>query len=509
MSGVTGAVHTGVILDQNGMPYPSVTAETGPFFEGATFGRMGDWGLSMIGPSAMLSGSAVTMRGRARKLFMNNPIAGGGIDSFVANMVGTDISPRWKLDNDDQREELQQLWEDSKSELDFSGVYDAYGQQEQVARSMMVDGEVLGRFVDLPLDSGLLVPLQVQLLEADHLDMAYNDVSPEGNEIRFGIEWQGGKRKRYWLHRDHPGENFLRASDTSRIGVSADDVLHVFRPLRPGQQRGATWLSRVIVKLHEIDIWDDAEIVRKKAAALWGGFIYADGPIAGRGVGGQEGRTVDGVQSIKLEPGTFPKLPTGYKIEFAKTTDVGNNYLDFIRVQFRIIAKGLGITYEQLTGDLTGVNYTSLRAGLIEFRRLCEMLQLRTLIFQWCRPLINRWTRTAVLAGVTKTISVAEYLANPRRFQRVQWNPDGWDFTDPVKDRVALNLDLRYGRDSRMSQVGRMGRNVEDVDRENRADIDRAFTGMGLVYDAYPGQTNQAGTLQRVEDKIIEDSLEE
>lgn len=498
---------SGVILDRHGVPYPTVSAETGPFFEGATFGRLGDWGLSLVGPSAMLSGSAVTMRGRARKLSINNPIAGGGIDSFVSNMVGTDISPRWMLDNDEQREELQQLWADSQQELDFYGVSDFYGQQDQVARSMMVDGEVLARFIDLPPDSGLLVPLQVQLLETDHLDMAYTDISADGNEIRFGIEWQDGKRKRYWLYRDHPGENFLRAADTSRVPVPADDILHVFRPLRPGQQRGVTWLSRVIVKLHEIDIWDDAEIVRKKAAALWGGFIYADGPLAGRNVGGIEGQTTAGVQSIRLEPGTFPKLPPGYKIEFAKTTDVGNNYLEFIRVQFRIIAKGLGITYEQLTGDLTGVNYTSLRAGLIEFRRLCETLQARTLIFQFCRPVINRWTRTAILTGAARTIPVAEYLANPRRFQRVQWNPDGWDFTDPVKDRVALNLDLRYGRDSRMNQVSRMGRNVEDVDRENRTDQNRA-AGMGLMYDAYPAQVNQAGTLQ-AEQKIIDDSLED
>lgn len=497
-----------VILDRNGLPYPTVTAESGPFFEGATFGRMGDWGMSLVGPSAMLSGSAVTMRSRARKLHHNNPIAGGGIDSFVSNMVGTDISPRWLLDDAAQREELQELWQDSQQELDFYGVSDFYGQQEQVARSMLVDGEVLGRFIEMPPDSGLLVPLQVQLLEADHLDMSYTDVAADGSEIRFGIEWSGGKRRRYWLHRDHPGENFLRAADTSRVPVDAADMLHVFRPLRPGQARGATWLARIIVKLNEIDIYDDAEVVRKKAAALWGGFIYADGPVAGRTVGGQEGKTVAGVQSIKLEPGTFPKLPAGYRIEFAKTTDVGNNYLDFIRVQFRIIAKGLGITYEQLTGDLTGVNYTSLRAGLIEFRRLCETLQARTLIFQFCRPVINRWVRTAVLNGVTKTISIAAYLANPRRFQRVQWDPDGFDFTDPVKDRVALGLDVRYGRDSRTSQVGKMGRNVEHVDRENSADLARAAE-LGLVYDSYPGQTNQAGTMQRVEDKIIADSLED
>ena len=48
---------------------------------------------------------------------------------------------------------------------------------------------------------------------------------------------------------------------------------------------------------------------------------------------------------------------------------------------------------------------------------------------------------------------------------------------------------------------------VEDVDRENRTDQNRA-AGMGLMYDAYPAQVNQAGTLQ-AEQKIIDDSLED
>jgi capsid protein len=49
------------------------------------------------------------------------------------------------------------------------------------------------------------------------------------------------------------------------------------------------------------------------------------------------------------------------------------SYAEFLRMQFRAVAAAMGITYEQLTGDLTGVNYSSIRAGLLEFRRRCEM----------------------------------------------------------------------------------------------------------------------------------------
>lgn len=65
--------------------------------------------------------------------------------------------------------------------------------------------------------------------------------------------------------------------------------------------------------------------------------------------------------------------------------DVGNTYEAFIKQQLRAISVGLGITYEQLTGDLSGVNYSSIRVGLLEFRRRCTALQHNLMVFQLCR----------------------------------------------------------------------------------------------------------------------------
>ncbi|KJS00967.1 MAG: hypothetical protein VR65_10790 [Desulfobulbaceae bacterium BRH_c16a] len=475
-------------------------------YEGAsTADRIGDWGLSSAGPNAAAFRNLTALRKRSRDFERNNPTAKGGIDSFVANLVGTDISPSWNLDNQDQKDELQQLWDDSQLEADFYGISDFYGTQEIACRSVVRDGEVLGRFHDVDPDFGLIVPLQVQLLESDHLDAGYNDISPEGNEIRFGIEWRKGRRYKYWLYADHPGETFLTSSDLSRIAVDASDIAHVFRPLRAGQARGVSWLAPIIVKLHEIDVYDDAEVVRKKASALWGGFIYSDNPITDRTMGGKPLSRENGVQSMRLEPGTFPVLRNGQKVAFTETADVGNNYLDFMKLQFRIIARGLGITYEQLTGDLAGVTYTSLRAGLIEFRRLCETIIARTLVFQYCRPYINRWIKTAVLNGATKTISVSHYLKNPRLFHRVDWHLDGWDFTDPVKDRVAELMDIRNGIETRGQKIAKRGGNIDRVDRQNQAEQKKAAE-RGLIYDCYPSQTTQSGTLQKVEEQIVIDS---
>lgn len=501
----------GTVLDSSGVPVSAAASASsfGSLYEGASISeRMGDWGFSSSGPSADLS-SISGLRKRARTLERNNPSAKKGIDSFVSNLVGTDISPSWdSIKKEDQRDEIQELWEDSQQEAVYDGVTDFYGSQEIICRSMVRDGAGLGRFHDVHPSEGLLVPLQVQTIESDHLDTAYNDISAEGNEIRHSIEYKNGRRYKYWIYRDHPGEMFLHGNDLTRVGIPASDIAHVFRPLRAGQSHGISWLAPIILKLHDIDQYDDFEVQRKKAAALFGGFIYKEDTVTRQTkspVGGDSFAYAGGVQKVKIGGSTFPLLKGSDRIEFSESADVGNNYLDFMRVEFRMVAAGLGITYEQLTGDLEGVNYTSLRAGLIEFRRLCETIIARTLVFQYCRPYINRWIRAAILNGCLKTISISEYMMNPRMYHRVEWHPHGWDFVDPVKDRIGEKMDIRGGTNSRGRVVAKRGRTWHKVDKANTAEMNSSRE-KGLLYDTYPSQTDNSGAIQQIEDKVIVDA---
>lgn len=492
------------VVDHRGNLIPSAALD----YEAADTGRrMSFWGLSGSGPNASISGASASLRYRSRTLRRNNPLVSGGIDSLVANMVGTDISPRWDLEDNAQKEEIQDVWSFSLEEMDYYGVANFYGLQEQTAAAMITDGECLGRMVTRdPEDSGLLVPFQVQLLEADHLDLTYNDFYKNGNEIRHSIEWQkGGGRSAYHIWSEHPGENFLTSTNRIRQRIPAADMVHVFRPLRPGQQRGSTFLSSLITKLHEIDQYDDAEVVRKKAAAMWGGFFVQKNTAMPNGLPGaqaQQGTTVAGPKNLAMEPGTYRRLPVGWEVQFSEPADVGANYEIFMKTQFRMVARGLGITYEQLTGDLTDVNFSSIRAGLIEFRRLCEMVRERTLVSQFCRPIVNRWFHTAVLAGVFKTVSLADYLANPRKYQRITFMPDAWDYTSPVDDRIAEQMDIRNGLDSRGAIVGRRGMDVEKLDKEIAEDNARTDR-LGIVLDSDPRHTAKSGKIQSAEKNAV------
>jgi capsid protein len=92
-------------------------------------------------------------------------------------------------------------------------------------------------------------------------------------------------------------------------------VIHLFRPLRPGQIRGEPWLARALVKLNELDQYDDAELVRKKTAAMFAGFITRLSPEDN--LLGEGSADANGVALAGLEPGTLQILEPGEDIKFS------------------------------------------------------------------------------------------------------------------------------------------------------------------------------------------------
>ena len=447
------------------------------------------WSASTAGINALITEGGDALRARSRDIVRRNAWAANAIESFVGNAIGAGIKPQSKHPDPAVKRRLQELWLRWTDEADAAGLTDFYGLQALVCRAMIEGGECLVRLRERRPDDGLTVPLQLQLLEAEHLPTMKNERLPNGNVIRAGIEFDKiGRRVAYHLYREHPGEKplFFMAGDLAR--VPADSVLHIYKPLRPGQHRGQPWLAQVLVKLHELDQYDDAELVRKKVAAFHVGFLIEnnpDDPILGAKPEAEDG----GAPLAGLEPGTMVKLRPGEDVKFSSPSDVGGMYTDFMRVQLRAIAAGLGITYEQLTGDLERVNYSSIRAGLLEFRRRCEQFQHQVMVYQFCRPVWKAWIEAAALAGA---IDARDYARRPEAYLDVEWRPPSWAWVDPLKDMNAEVTAVRAGFKPRSAVINEMGYDEEEVDRQVAADNARADE-LGLVYDSDPRKTTASG----------------
>jgi len=486
------------IVDANGRRIPK---RANSHYEGAGTGRrLHTWGTSTAGPDTTIFSSLGNLRSRSRQLVRNDPLAAGGMDILVANLVGMGITPRWLLDDADLKREILTLWNDWVPEADADAALDFYGLQSMVARSLVEAGEVLVRFRPRRPEDGLSVPLQLQVIEGDHLDAGYNAIAPNGNEIRMGKEFsKTGKLAAYWLFKEHPGEFFMTSGSTGeRIRVPASEILHIYRPLRPGQKRGVPWLASVIVTQHETNQFDDAEIVRKKGAAMFGGFIVekeeAGGGYPSLGTGDDDaGDTDDDVEIVALEPGTYPKLPRGYDVRFSTPADVGGSYEAFTKRQDRRSARGFGaMSYEKYTGDFKEVNYSSIRAGNLEFQRFCKQIIYNVLSFQFCRSVVKRWMDTAILS---KDLAIPDYIENRRKYHRIKWDIDGWEWVDPEKDVNAEKTAVRCGFKTRSQSVAERGHDSEAVDEESKRDNERADR-FGLIYDSDARKTESKGKSQ-------------
>ncbi len=184
-----------------------------------------------------------------------------------------------------------------------------------------------------------------------------------------------------------------------------------------------------------------------------------------------------------LEPGTMQLLDPGEDIKFSEPSDVGGSYEAFMKQQLRAIAIGIGITYEQLTGDLSGVNYSSIRAGLIEFRRRCAMWQHNVVVFQFCRPVWNRWLELALLSGELDMNADWVKKGAKAAKEEVKWIPQGFDWVDPLKDQQAQQMAVRNGFKSRSEVVSELGYDIEEIDQEIAEDQRRA-SELGLNFDS-------------------------
>ncbi len=441
------------------------------------------WMPSNPGAVAALSLAQNELRAKSRDLVRRNAWAAAGIEAFVANAIGTGIKPQSMVQDQATRESIHSLWRDWCEEADAAGLTDFYGLQALATRAMLEGGEALVRLRYRRSEDGLPVALQIQVLEAEHLPMTLNRDFPGGNVIRAGIEFDRlGRRVAYHLYRSHPNDGLLAPMSgqggMETVRIDAAELIHLFRPLRPGQIRGEPWLTRALIKLNELDQYDDAELVRKKTAAMFAGFITRMPPEDN--LMGESAADANGVTLAGMEPGTLQILEPGEDIKFSAPADVGSSYAEFMRQQFRAVAAAMGITYEMLTGDLTQVNYSSIRAGLLEFRRRCEALQHGVLVHQLCRPIWRAWMDQAVLEG---RFTLPGYRDGKREYQAAKWIPQGWSWVDPQKEFNAMKLAIRAGLMSRSEAISGNGYDAEDVDREIAADNQRA-DALELVFDS-------------------------
>jgi lambda family phage portal protein len=320
----------------------------------------------------------------------------------------------------------------------------------------------------------------IQLLSVDSLDLNYNQVLDNGNEIRMAIERDNwGRRVAAWIAPYKPGEwqrggNFARLSDRFRIPFEGfqernnnrGTLLAPFLRKRSDQTLGWPWLTPVIDVLNCLMKYEEAELVATRAAAEKMGFFEStEGAEEFTGAQDESGNFV-----LNSVPGAIQSLPVGKHFVGWDPKHPNGNYGDYRKGVLRQIASGLGISYGSLANDRSDSSFSAERTALSDEREFYKMIQA-WFIHQIEIPIFNAWLEMALLRSkIALENGSALPAAKIDKFNKPYFQGRRWGYINPQQEINADILAVNNGFKSRRQIVAENGGYIEDVFSEQAQD---------------------------------------
>jgi len=372
------------------------------------------------------------LRVRARALQQNVPYIARGLNALVSATIGTGITP---LFTGKDAEKIGAIWDRWASVADADAIFNVYGLQAAAVRAMHLDGEVLiRRRARRPAD-GLPAPLQVQLLEVDWLDSDKQGAATDGGVIVNGIEYDRlGKPRAYWIHGSHPGDGLTATRKFGSTAVPASEIIHLFAPTRPGQGRGVTRLHAVVARTRDFMLYEDAEQARKNLESRLSVLASGDASALGNpdAVFGQAEEKDENGNIVRAasQYGNLGELPSGGITQIPPALNItqlepkiAQDFVPYCTYNLHLIAAGIGVPYESMTGDMTKVNFSSARIRRIEFRNDVEQEQWLVVIPRLCDRICAWFLEAVELSGAARVADVTVDHSTPR-----------WEYVNPHQD---------------------------------------------------------------------------
>ncbi|WYK04395.1 phage portal protein [Cereibacter sphaeroides f. sp. denitrificans] len=275
---------------------------------------------------------------------------------------------------------------------------------------------IRGRKPDEMERLSLPVGFQIQILQAEMVPTTLPFVT--GQDVRGGQVYNSrGECTHYYIYKKHPGDRSDLTATTAQevVKVSANLILHVMRQLEPGAVRGESALARALVKIHDLERYLGADLLRKTLSAniaYWLELpdlseeekerladVFYD-PTTGKYVN-SEGEEVEPPAShsvVAPKDGTVAALPPGAKTVTTAPAESGNSFSPFVRQVGLHIALACNIPYEFLFLDAAGIQDRIYRGLAQQFERQVEMWRA-DFSAMFLTPIWNTFVRTAVASG--------------------------------------------------------------------------------------------------------------
>lgn len=434
-----------------------------------------------------------TIRARSRDLERNSDILESVVLAFERNVVGGGFNLQAKTEDeelDTKIENLFKLWSRPKNcdvtqQQSFSEIC------QMLVRRQKVDGGII--VVMRYIDDGI-VPLSLQMYEVDDLDTMIP--LTENKRVVNGIEYNAYNRPvAYYLKKYDPYGNYNGTSER----VDAKDVLFLFKKRRPSQLREISELSSTLPRVRDMNQFMEAVSVKERVAALLAVLIKRMVPGGGNGQFTGRGSTDRrvGYNGKMLSPGMIMELNPGDDVHVVQPPAQAANSAEFIRLQQRLSGASQGISYEVAARDMSQVNYSSARQGLLEDQKT-YLMQQQYLIDHFLIPVYEAFLESAVLSG---KLSIKDYHTQKERYLQHSWIAPGMKWIDPLKEANANKIMLENNLTTLEEIAASTGKDWREMIEQRAIEIEY-MTLKGVI-------NSETGINQDEIDKLIKETDDE
>jgi lambda family phage portal protein len=414
------------------------------------------------------------MRNRARYERANNSYLAGISATLANDLIGT--GPRLQLNSGDV--EADRLAE--RLFFDWSWQVDLATKLRTMREAIVVDGEAFAMMISNPRLPG--VQLDLRLVEAEMVATPVQSVTPSvtvDGSIVDGLEFDAsGNVLAYQVLSYHPGANYhVNALNYQR--VPAAQMIHWFRPIRPGQHRGVPEVAPALKLFAQLRRYTEAVVAAAETAADFAGFLRTNSPAA-------EVDEVEAFAEMPIEKRTMVTLPDGWTFEQLKAEQPTTQFPAFVRQLLGELGRCLQLPFNVAALDSSSYNYASGRMDHQVYattqRVMRDDLERRML-----DRLLAAWVNEATLAGL-----LPEGVP-PFSEWDWSWQWDGKEHVDPAKEANAAETRLRTHTTTLASEYAKAGKQW-DVELRQRAAEVALMKELGLFVDLqpdgnYPGAT--------------------
>lgn len=411
----------------------------------------------------------VSLIARSREQYANNNYVKRFVKLSQTNIVGENgitVQSTVKDRKGEPDRAVQQIIEDDWKQ--FSMGVDASGDMSRAefeglaVQSCAINGEA---FVVQQVSAAYKYGIAYYFLDPLLCPVSYND--PNQNII-------GGIK--YALD-GAPIEYYFKTSVEQQgyTVLSAAQCWHVYLPEWVGQKRGIPWTATSLGDLRTLDGYIEAALVNARVGAAKMGFFQTTGDNTYVGEDDSDGNLI-----MDAEAGSFEQLPEGVTLAQWDPDYPHQQFGEFVGANLRGVSVGLGVSHHSLTGDMTGVNYTSSRTALLDERDNWKIKQ------KW---LANRLTKKMYQSFLTYGIDFGKINFNgrplreqPEFYFKATYQGRRWAWVDPKKEvdaaREAISLKVK----SRSAIIREEGQDPDTVWEEMARDS-QTIDGLGLNVD--------------------------